>query len=181
MRQPENFQCCSQIYNNPFQDDFCDYVEERCIEVWGQREGCNRSNADVADVVRQLRESPFFLQIDNQYNSLNQRSKFPEDQGGGVTYPSPEPCTSVEQQAVWIARLHDKKKKRKKKAAKQRRIFMFHFTLIFLTDYRMFYVLAMEWSSTSLFQHFAFSARERPLFFFLGGGVDLSLPTSSFC
>lgn len=58
---------------------------------------------------------------------------------------------------------------------------MFHFTLIFLTDYRMFYVLAVEWSSTSLFQHFAFSARERPLFFLGGGGVDLSLPTSSFC
>lgn len=128
MRQPENVQCCSQIYNNPFQDDFCDYVEERCNEVWGQREGFNRSNADVADVVRQLRESPFFLQIDNQYNSLNQRSKFPEDQGGGVTYPSPEPCTSVEQQAVWIARLHDKKKRKKKSCEVETHFYVsFHF------------------------------------------------------
>lgn len=41
-------------------NDFCDYVEKRCIEVWGQQEECNRSNV-VADVVRQLRESPFFL------------------------------------------------------------------------------------------------------------------------
>ncbi|XP_022786836.1 uncharacterized protein LOC111327016 [Stylophora pistillata] len=42
-------------------DDFCEHVEERCSEVWGQQEECNSSNSVVADVVRQLRESPFFL------------------------------------------------------------------------------------------------------------------------